>query len=489
MRTFCVALSTLMLGCFGWCLPALAAEQSQEHTHGQHRATATNDPACDVLIKISEAAELQLGGALHASPEVEQHSGHSQSMPETQGAHMTHRPRHGGAFFMAPNKMHHLEGVYSDECGFQIFLYSAFTEPIHVNRFQAFVHVFPSGEDELDIIRFLSPANGGTVLTAAFGNAVSRPFQIELYLKFPESDEPQLFNVIVPAAQTKPQIKPEAMPQTIPMPEWGIRAPLIEPNSEMAVAHLDGKIYVVGGYPSTRVSVDTVQVYDIKSDSWRLTTPYPTTINHASAVGLDGVVYVIGGQTSAGGRGADAGYTSVVHAFDPKTETWTVRAPMPTARSGMAHDVIDGKIYVAGGRPPRGHDFAVYDPKVDEWTSLPELPTARNHMAAAAISGKLHVAGGRFGGGFRSEITAVLEVYDPVTKKMDDETANAGSAQRAQRDLRQRLLSYLWWRTSDSWAVRCVSPSHSLRSEGRPLDAFARYAYFRAWRHRLGLRQ
>ena len=80
---------------------------------------------------------------------------------------------------MAPNKIHHLEGVYSDECGFQIFLYSAFTEPIHVNRFQAFVHVFPSGEDELDIIRFLSPANGGTVLTAAFGNAVSRPRSLQ----------------------------------------------------------------------------------------------------------------------------------------------------------------------------------------------------------------------------------------------------------------------------------------------------------------------
>ncbi|MFN9895353.1 MAG: kelch-like protein, partial [Acidobacteriota bacterium] len=35
---------------------------------------------------------------------------------------------------------------------------------------------------------------------------------------------------------------------------------------------------------------------------------------------------------------------------------------MPTARSGGAAAVLDGKIYVAGGRPPRGTDFAVYDP-------------------------------------------------------------------------------------------------------------------------------
>ena len=203
--------------------------------------------------------------------------------------------------------------------------------------------------------------------------------------------------------------------ESLPAPEWGKRKALIEANSEMAVAHLNGKIYIVGGYPSTRTSVSTVQVYDVKTDSWRLTTPYPTTINHASAVGVGGLLYVIGGQTNAGNRSERSRYTAAVHVYDPLTETWTVRAPMPTARSAMAHDVIDGKIYVAGGRPPRGHDFAVYDPETDKWTTLADLPTARNHMAAAAIGGKLYVAGGRFGGGFRSEITAVLEVYDPAT--------------------------------------------------------------------------
>jgi len=202
-----------------------------------------------------------------------------------------------------------------------------------------------------------------------------------------------------------------------PATEWGKRAPLLEPNSEMAVADLDGKIYVVGGYPSTRASVNTVQVYDIAADTWSLTTPYPTTINHASAVGVDGLLYVIGGQTNAGSRNEKSLYTSAVYAYDPGAKKWMPRAPMPTARSAMAHDVIDGKIYVVGGRPPRGHDFAVYDPKTDQWTTLPDLPTARNHIAAAGIDGKLYVAGGRFGGGFRSEITPALEMYDPKTNQ------------------------------------------------------------------------
>ena len=41
---------------------------------------------------------------------------------------------------------------------------------------------------------------------------------------------------------------------------------------------------------------------------------------------------------------------------------------------GGAAVVIDRKIYVAGGRPPRGADFAMYDPEQDRWTTLPDCP-------------------------------------------------------------------------------------------------------------------
>jgi N-acetylneuraminic acid mutarotase len=88
---------------------------------------------------------------------------------------------------------------------------------------------------------------------------------------------------------------------------------------------------------------------------------------------------------------------------------------MPTKRAGGAAAVIDGKIYVAGGRPPGGADFAVYDPVSDQWTALPNMPTQRNHMAAGALSGKVYVFGGRFGGGVGSEMTDIVEAYDPAT--------------------------------------------------------------------------
>ena len=52
--------------------------------------------------------------------------------------------------------------------------------------------------------------------------------------------------------------------------EWGTRAGLLEANSEFALAESNGKLYVLGGYPSSRQSVRTVQIYDIASDSWQL---------------------------------------------------------------------------------------------------------------------------------------------------------------------------------------------------------------------------
>ena len=196
--------------------------------------------------------------------------------------------------------------------------------------------------------------------------------------------------------------------------EWGKRAPLLVANSEFALAESNGKIYVMGGYPASRVSSRTVQVYDIANDSWQLGPELPLPNNHGMAAAAHGKIYLIGGQVADDQDGASA--VSTVYELDPAIGTWVEKARMPTARSGGVAVALGGRIYVAGGRVPRGNDFAVYDPSTDEWEILPNLPSQRNHITGAEIDGRIHIVGGRLGNGLSPLKSDAHEVYDPSSR-------------------------------------------------------------------------
>ena len=214
----------------------------------------------------------------------------------------------------------------------------------------------------------------------------------------------------------QPIVPPPPPPPAPPPPsggEWGTRAGLIEPLSELAAAEANGKLYLIGGYPASRVTARTVQVYDITTDRWELGPLLPQPNNHGMAVGVNGRIYLIGGQTTDLSEGP---YVDTVYELDPVTGVWTAKAPMPTARSSGVAIVHNDKIYVAGGRPPRGADFAVYDPAANAWEVLPNLPSQRNHLTGAAIDGRIHVVGGRLGQGLSAAMTTVHEVFNPQTR-------------------------------------------------------------------------
>ena len=194
--------------------------------------------------------------------------------------------------------------------------------------------------------------------------------------------------------------------------QWTMRASLIEANSELALAYANGKLYLLGGYPSNRQTARTVQVYDIATDRWELGPPLPQPNNHGMAAGVNGKVYLIGGQTS---DISEVGHVDTVYELDPAKGEWVEKARMPTARSSGVAIVHNGRIYVAGGRPPRGSDFAVFDPAANSWQVLPNLPSQRNHLTGAAINGRIHVIGGRLGHGLSAQMTTAHEVFDPQT--------------------------------------------------------------------------
>jgi N-acetylneuraminic acid mutarotase len=197
---------------------------------------------------------------------------------------------------------------------------------------------------------------------------------------------------------------------------WSMGPAMPLARSEHAVSKLGGQIWVLGGYPPGRLPSDLVQVYDSATSRWTLGPSLPRPIHHIMTAVVDGRLYVIGGELEGASTGRPEVFVANTWVHDPAVGGWVERAPMPTARSGGGAAVIDGKIYVAGGRPPGGHAFEVYDPATDRWERLPDLPTQRNHLAMSALNGRIVVAGGRFQPGAMGERTDVVEIYDPATR-------------------------------------------------------------------------
>src|SRR5262245_22070154 len=67
---------------------------------------------------------------------------------------------------------------------------------------------------------------------------------------------------------------------------WMIGAPMPSERSEVAVAAVEGRIYVVGGFDGQT----ELEVYDPTVDRWTRGAPFPRPLHHAAAVGLDGTL-------------------------------------------------------------------------------------------------------------------------------------------------------------------------------------------------------
>ncbi len=186
---------------------------------------------------------------------------------------------------------------------------------------------------------------------------------------------------------------------------WVALDPVIVPRQEVAVAAVNGKLYVIGGLSGNTV-LSSVEEFDPTTGRWRFVAPLPAPIHHAAAAGIGNSVYVIGGFA-----GLAFHAQSSVFRYDTTLDQWSEVAPLPKARGALAAAAIDGKIYAVGGLPG-GRDLTVYDPETNVWSTLPSMPTAREHLAAVAVGGALYVVGGRFSSLGNSD---VLERFDPAT--------------------------------------------------------------------------
>jgi N-acetylneuraminic acid mutarotase len=225
---------------------------------------------------------------------------------------------------------------------------------------------------------------------------------------------------------------------------WTALAPAPTKRTEVTAAVLDGKIYVIGGFAEPSLSnlssltiTDRVEVYDPATNAWTVRAPLPVGLHHAAAVVAGNRLYVIGGYRQS--FLALWHPVATVYLYDAGKDAWTERKPMPTPRGALAAVESAGRLYAIGGYDGSGNraEVEIYDPAADAWTAAAPLPTPRDHLAAATVGGKIYAIGGRLNQSYARNLQTV-EAYDPAgdrwTRVADLPTARSGITAGVIRD-------------------------------------------------------
>lgn len=201
---------------------------------------------------------------------------------------------------------------------------------------------------------------------------------------------------------------------------WSRRAPMPTGRYEMGVGVVNGVVYAIGGQAERAGLADaileTVEAYDPVTNSWSTRAPMPTP-RSALAVGVvNGVLYAVGGRDFISGNPNSVGYHSLetVEAYDPVTDRWTAKAPMPTSRGSLGVGVVNGVLYAVGGYDASFNTLTsveAYDPVADVWTTKTPMPTPHQMIGVGVVNGLLYAVDG-----------GTVGAYDPVANTWTTKT-------------------------------------------------------------------
>jgi len=165
--------------------------------------------------------------------------------------------------------------------------------------------------------------------------------------------------------------------------KWTIKASMLTPRSNFAIATCQEKIYCIGGaligfeldeiYHMFEVPVwsGVNEVYDPATDTWQTKAPMPTALSTAKANVVDDKIYIF--------DGADT------WVYDIVSDSWSKKAPAPNSVADYPSAVVDNKIYVISNYSP----VQIYDTVTDSWSQGARSPRLDPHGVVATTSGNL----------------------------------------------------------------------------------------------------
>ncbi len=202
---------------------------------------------------------------------------------------------------------------------------------------------------------------------------------------------------------------------------WATKASMPTPRGYLGVAVVNGKIYAIGGtvlvYQDVQRTesreVSTNEEYDPATNTWASKAPMPIPSSEfATAVYNDTIYCIGGGVTQERDPKISVGFNQV---YNPATDKWENKTPMPMPQILGKANVIDGKIYVFG-RHPNNTINEVYDPISDTWEIKASIPISIDGVSAV-YDNKIYLIGSYFVGSSSDAKGHIIESHSvPVTQ-------------------------------------------------------------------------
>jgi N-acetylneuraminic acid mutarotase len=198
---------------------------------------------------------------------------------------------------------------------------------------------------------------------------------------------------------------------------WSTKPPLPGARREAnGATAINGILYIPGGISNAGAVTRSLFAYNPATNTWSRKANMPVASFAGTSVVIQGKLYMTSGST-------ERGFSNLLHRYDPSTDTWTELAPSPRAHFHATGSIVGGKLLLVGGYdyddPAIGSHLTdaldVYDPATNTWTTKAPMPSPRFGATARTINQMLYVVGGVDEAIVDDPITGALEVYDQST--------------------------------------------------------------------------
>jgi len=186
--------------------------------------------------------------------------------------------------------------------------------------------------------------------------------------------------------------------------KWKVLADIPTPRFGGAAAVINNKLHVLGGVnmnPHTPAgariarAVNLHHVYDPATNSWSTRAPIPDNSGWPAIAAYKGKIYLFGGDNKA----IDASMTDTAWVYDPATDAWSGLAPLPHPRSYSSAMTVGERIYIFGARTLRSdgapdRSTFRYHPATDTYTRMADLPEGARFMVCGCYKRYIYVVHG-----------------------------------------------------------------------------------------------